>query len=164
MTPLTPSVTQQIQQLSITRGTYNVVFIGAGNINFGSDEGPWSQSPSPGPSALDEGPERLRRTTGSDHSVRLEHKLQTRMNVVGIIDPALDRAGIVLDAKRASFVEKAYKNARLCRDLAEFVAGLKPDEKPHAFIVGSPAQFHGSVQSVSLLFFRAGRTAGLRTR
>ncbi|KAH9811922.1 putative oxidoreductase C terminal-domain-containing protein [Melampsora americana] len=102
------------------KGPFNVVFIGAGNINFGSDEGPWN------------------------HSVRLEHKLQTRLNVVAIIDPATHRSKQVKELKCATFVEKAYKDARLCKDLDEFVSVMTPEEKPHAIVIGSPAQFHGS--------------------
>lgn len=102
------------------KGPYNLLFIGAGNINFGCDEGPWN------------------------HSVRLEHKLQTRLRVVGIIDPVKERAEGVLAIKCSSFVKSAYENARLCKNLDEFVATMTPGEKPHAIVVGSPAKFHGS--------------------
>lgn len=76
--------------------------------------------------------------------MRLEHKLQTRLKVVAIIDPAIHRSKQVKEAKCATFVEKAYENAKLCKDLDEFVKGMTPEEKPNAIIIGSPAQFHGS--------------------
>ncbi|GAA5849807.1 hypothetical protein JCM3766R1_007023 [Sporobolomyces carnicolor] len=99
---------------------FNLVFIGAGNINFGSDEGPW------------------------DHSFRLEHKLGPRLKVVAIIDPMEKTAKTVLDRKRNSFVVSAYKDTRICPSLDDFVTTMQPDERPHAFIVGSPAAFRGS--------------------
>ncbi|KAH9466733.1 hypothetical protein MJO28_000674 [Puccinia striiformis f. sp. tritici] len=121
MQALTPSpqLVREMKAMSL-KGHYNVLFIGAGNINFGSDQGPWN------------------------HSVRLEHKLQTRMHVVGIIDPAIHRAKEVMTVKCATFVEAAYKDAKLCKSLDEFVGIIKPTEVPHAIVIGSPAQFHGS--------------------
>ena len=99
---------------------FNLVFIGAGNINFGSDEGPW------------------------DHSFRLEHKLGPRLKVVALIDPAEKVAQAVLDRKRNSFVVSAYKDTRICPNLDDFVSTMKDHERPHAFIIGSPAAFRGS--------------------
>jgi len=96
------------------------VFIGAGNINFGSDEGPW------------------------DHSFRLEHKLGPRLKVVALIDPNAKVAQTVLERKRNSFVVSAYKDTRICSSLDDFVSTMKDHERPHAFIVGSPAAFRGS--------------------
>ncbi|GAA6000826.1 Gfo/Idh/MocA family oxidoreductase [Rhodotorula paludigena] len=101
---------------------FNLVFVGAGNINFGSDEGPW------------------------DHSFRLENRLGPRLKVVAIIDPAEEVAKRRLDVKRSSFVEMAYRNTRICPSLDDFVSTMKDDERPHAFIVGSPAAFRGSTQ------------------
>ncbi|BGP53860.1 hypothetical protein JCM8202v2_001432 [Rhodotorula sphaerocarpa] len=101
---------------------FNLVFIGAGNINFGSDEGPW------------------------DHSFRLENKLGPRLKVIAIIDPNAETAQMRLDVKRASFVEPAYRNTRICPSLEDFVHTMKEQERPHAFIVGSPAAFRGSTK------------------
>ncbi|KAH9441660.1 hypothetical protein Pst134EA_032713 [Puccinia striiformis f. sp. tritici] len=66
------------------------------------------------------------------------------MHVVGIIDPAIHRAKEVMTVKCATFVEAAYKDAKLCKSLDEFVGIIKPTEVPHAIVIGSPAQFHGS--------------------
>ncbi|SCV67027.1 BQ2448_5673 [Microbotryum intermedium] len=101
---------------------FNLVFVGAGNINFGSDEGPW------------------------DHSFRLEHKLGPRLKVVAIIDPNAATAENVLARKRSSFVVSAYQNTRICKDLDDFVSTMSEEERPHVFIVGSPPAFRGSVQ------------------
>ncbi|PLW44201.1 hypothetical protein PCANC_13438 [Puccinia coronata f. sp. avenae] len=118
LTP-SPQLVKEMKAMNL-KGHYNVLFIGAGNINFGSDQGPWN------------------------HSVRLEHKLQTRLSVVGIVDPAVHRAKEVISVKCATFVESAYKDARLCKDLDEFAKLATPAETPHAIVIGSPAQFHGS--------------------
>ncbi|BGP45782.1 hypothetical protein JCM10450v2_001612 [Rhodotorula kratochvilovae] len=101
---------------------FNLVFVGAGNINFGSDEGPW------------------------DHSFRLENRLGPRLKVIAIIDPAEAVAKKRLDVKRSSFVEMAYRDTRICPSLDDFVSTMKDHERPHAFIVGSPAAFRGSTQ------------------
>ncbi|KAK4048794.1 hypothetical protein OIV83_004560 [Microbotryomycetes sp. JL201] len=101
---------------------FNLVFIGAGNINFGSDEGPW------------------------DHSFRIEHKLGPRLKVVAIIDPMTATAEKVLARKRASFVVSAYQDTRICKTFDEFVETMTDAERPHAFIVGSPPAFRGSLQ------------------
>ncbi|GAA5918606.1 hypothetical protein JCM6882_000830 [Rhodosporidiobolus microsporus] len=99
---------------------FNLVFVGAGNINFGSDEGPWN------------------------HSFRLENRLGPRLKVVAIIDPNAAAAKSRLDVKRASFVESAYRDTRVCSSLDDFVSTMQEGERPHAFIVGSPAAFRGS--------------------
>lgn len=104
-------------------GDFNVVFIGAGNIHFGSPEGPWN------------------------HSFRLEHKLGPRLKVIGLVDPARSRAEDVLSKKMASFVASAYKDTKIFANWDECVAGLKAaKEAPHAVMIGSPAAFHGSTQ------------------
>lgn len=77
-------------------------------------------------------------------SARLEHRLQTRLRVVGIVDPATSRAEAVIDHKINSFVAMAYQECRLCKSLDEFYQGMKPEHQPHVVIIGSPAAFHGS--------------------
>ena len=77
-------------------------------------------------------------------SARLEHRLQTRLRVVGIIDPAISRGEAVLELKSNSFVAMAYSSCRLCKSLDEFVKGMDVKHQPHAVIIGSPAAFHGS--------------------
>ncbi|KAI6132097.1 putative oxidoreductase C terminal-domain-containing protein [Pisolithus croceorrhizus] len=101
---------------------FNVVFIGAGNIMFGSDEGPWN------------------------HSFRFEHKLGLRLKVVAIVDPAIERANAVLKQKRDSFVVSAYQNTRVFKTLDDFVKNMTPKERPRAVVVGSPPMFRGTLQ------------------
>lgn len=101
---------------------FNVVIIGAGNINFGSDEGPWN------------------------HSFRLEHKLGPRLKVVALIDPSAARAEAALTVKRNSFVLSAYKDTVVYPTFADYVANVTPDKRPHAIWVGSPPAFRGREQ------------------
>ncbi|KAI0064663.1 hypothetical protein BV25DRAFT_276647 [Artomyces pyxidatus] len=101
---------------------FNVVFVGAGNIMFGSDEGPWN------------------------HSFRFEHKLGPRLKVVALIDPAIDRAAAVLQKKCETFVRSAYENTRVFRTLEDFVKNMSPKDRPRAVVVGSPPMFRGTTQ------------------
>ncbi|KAJ7940692.1 putative oxidoreductase C terminal-domain-containing protein [Mycena leptocephala] len=100
---------------------FNVLFIGAGNIMFGSDEGPWN------------------------HSFRFEHKLGRRLKVVALIDPAIERATAVLQKKCDSFVVSAYQDTRVFKTLEDFVKNMAPRDRPRAVIVGSPPMFRGSL-------------------
>ncbi|KIY50862.1 hypothetical protein FISHEDRAFT_71176 [Fistulina hepatica ATCC 64428] len=100
--------------------SFNVVFIGAGNIMFGSDEGPWN------------------------HSFRLEHKLGPRLKVVALIDPAIDRARAVLKKKCESFVVSAYQDTRVYKTLDDFVKNMTPKDRPKMIVVGSPPMFRGT--------------------
>lgn len=101
---------------------FNVVIVGAGNINFGSDEGPWN------------------------HSFRLEHKLGPRLKVVALIDPSAARADAALTVKRNSFVLSAYKDTRVYASFADYVKNRPQEQKPHAIWVGSPPAFRGQEQ------------------
>ncbi|KAF8959028.1 putative oxidoreductase C terminal-domain-containing protein [Flammula alnicola] len=101
---------------------FNVVFIGAGNIMFGSEEGPWN------------------------HSFRFEHKLGRRLKVVALVDPAIERATAVLQKKCDSFVVSAYQDTRVFKTFEDFVRNMSPRDRPRAIIVGSPPMFRGSTQ------------------
>ncbi|KDR81552.1 hypothetical protein GALMADRAFT_239573 [Galerina marginata CBS 339.88] len=101
---------------------FNVVFIGAGNIMFGSDEGPWN------------------------HSFRLEHKLGRRLKVVALIDPATERAISVLKMKCDSFVVSAYQDTRVFKTFDDFVRNMTPKDRPRIIVIGSPPMFRGSTQ------------------
>lgn len=102
---------------------FNVVIIGAGNINFGSDEGPWN------------------------HSFRLEHKLGPRLKVVALIDPSAERAKQVLHTKCKSFVLSAYKDTIVYPSFEEYVRNYDRSKPPHAIWVGSPPAFRGREES-----------------
>nr|XP_031862719.1 uncharacterized protein CI109_001731 [Kwoniella shandongensis]KAA5529791.1 hypothetical protein CI109_001731 [Kwoniella shandongensis] len=100
---------------------FNVVMIGAGNIMFGSDEGPWN------------------------HSFRFEHKLGPRLKVTALIDPSTARAEKVLEGKRQSFVESAYKDTKVFKtieDYHSFLHGSKA-KAPDAIVVGCPPAYRG---------------------
>ncbi|KAI0341581.1 hypothetical protein BDW22DRAFT_249477 [Trametopsis cervina] len=101
-------------------GDFNVVFVGAGNIMFGSDEGPWN------------------------HSFRFEHKLGPRLKIVALIDPNVERATAVLKQKCETFVRSAYEETRVYRSLDEFIKDLTPNRAPRVFVVGSPPMFRGT--------------------
>lgn len=101
---------------------FNVVIVGAGNINFGSEEGPWN------------------------HSFRLEHKLGPRLKVTALIDPDMARAERVLKTKRESFVRSAYENTVVYHDFDAFVKATKNEKKPHAIWVGSPPEYRGTTE------------------
>ncbi|TDL24801.1 hypothetical protein BD410DRAFT_62189 [Rickenella mellea] len=122
-TSIDPAKFQRMDQPTAVCGTgdFNVVFIGAGNVMFGSDEGPWN------------------------HSLRFEQKLGTRLKVVAVIDPAIERAEIVLKAKCGSSVAPAYQNSRIFESLDEYIKNKSEVDQPRAFVIGSPPMFRGSV-------------------
>ncbi|KAF8628459.1 hypothetical protein AX15_003971 [Amanita polypyramis BW_CC] len=101
---------------------FNVVFIGAGNIMFGSDEGPWN------------------------HSFRFEHKLGRRLKVVAIVDPAVERSRAVLQKKCDSFVVSAYQDTRVYKTFEEFVKNMMPRERPRVIVIGSPPMYRGALK------------------
>ncbi|GMK59488.1 hypothetical protein CspeluHIS016_0800940 [Cutaneotrichosporon spelunceum] len=100
---------------------FNIVMIGAGNIMFGSAEGPWN------------------------HSFRLEHKLGPRLKVTALIDPNLDRARQVVEDKCKSFVRSAYENCKFYKTLEDYNTALEADKHPapQAIIVGCPPAYRG---------------------
>ncbi|WVQ67637.1 uncharacterized protein L199_005840 [Kwoniella botswanensis] len=104
-------------------GGFNVLLLGAGPINFGTTEGPWN------------------------HSKRLEQKLGSRLNVVGLVDLNKDRANSVLAIKRADAnVKHGYENTKVFGSIKEAGEGLKGDDTPHLAILGFQANSRGSTQ------------------
>lgn len=102
---------------------FNVLLVGAGNVIFGSDEGPWN------------------------HTLRLELKLLSRLRVVAVIDPAIGRATAALEKKRSSSVEFAYRSTRVFPSLRHFVDDLTAPDRPLLIVIGSPPSFRGSLQT-----------------
>ncbi|KAK1924841.1 putative oxidoreductase C terminal-domain-containing protein [Papiliotrema laurentii] len=100
---------------------FNVVMIGAGNIMFGSDEGPWN------------------------HSFRFEHKLGPRLKVTALIDPSTARAEKVLEGKRQSFVESAYRDTQVFKTIEDYHAAVKSanGKQPDAIVIGCPPAYRG---------------------
>lgn len=102
---------------------FPIVMVGAGNIMFGSDEGPWN------------------------HSFRFEHKLGPRLKVAALIDPNTDRARAVLADKCKSFVVSAYKDCQVYKTIDEYYAALQAGKHtlPRAIVVGCPPAYRGGV-------------------
>ncbi|KAI0662319.1 putative oxidoreductase C terminal-domain-containing protein [Cubamyces menziesii] len=97
----------------------NVLLIGAGEINFGSVEGPWN------------------------HTLRLERILGARLRVIALIDVDGARAKAAIDAKLASPASSAYANCKVYPTVAEAARALLPDV-PHLVIVGAPPFARGT--------------------
>jgi len=85
--------------------TFNVLLIGAGEINFGSVEGPWN------------------------HTKRLEQKLGARLRVVGLIDLDVTKARAMLDEKK-SLVKSSYDEAGAFASIDEAARELHGDKAP----------------------------------
>jgi hypothetical protein len=85
--------------------TFNVLLMGAGEINFGSIEGPWN------------------------HTLRLERKLGKRLRVVGLIDVDVGKAGVVLRNKREK-VERNYEDTMVFASIEEAGRVLQGDRTP----------------------------------
>ena len=98
-----------------------LVIVGAGQINFGSPEGPWN------------------------HSIRLERKLGPRLHVVALIDPVRENAEKVLRQKRASSAMSSYRDTAVYPDMHAYLATVTPDTRPHVVWIGSPPAFRGSM-------------------
>ena len=64
------------------------------------------------------------------HSFRFEHKLGPRLKVVALIDPSVARAEKVLEGKRQSFVETAYRETQVFRTIEDYHAALKGSKGP----------------------------------
>lgn len=64
------------------------------------------------------------------HSFRFEHKLGPRLKVTALIDPSVERAEKVLEGKRQSFVESAYRNTRVYKTIEDYHAALKQQKRP----------------------------------
>ncbi|EMD40242.1 hypothetical protein CERSUDRAFT_112435 [Gelatoporia subvermispora B] len=119
---------------------FNVLLIGAGEINFGSVEGPWN------------------------HSLRLERKLSDRLRVVGLVDPDVARAKSAIDIKLGSPSAAAYANCKILPTVTEAEVTLSPDEHPKLVIVGTPPFTRGTDilgQDLELQLIRAFPDAAL---
>ncbi|OSD07606.1 hypothetical protein PYCCODRAFT_1403293 [Trametes coccinea BRFM310] len=98
----------------------NVLLIGAGEINFGSVEGPWN------------------------HTLRLEKILGPRLRVVALVDIDASRAKAAIDAKVASpTTAGAYSDCKILPTVAEAARSLRSD-LPQVAIVGAPPFARGT--------------------
>jgi hypothetical protein len=64
------------------------------------------------------------------HSFRFEHKLGPRLKVTALIDPAIARSEKVLEGKRQSFVESAYRDTKTYRTIEDYHAALQKSGDP----------------------------------
>jgi len=110
LTPSTP----------LKEDVFRVALIGAGNVMFGSDEGPWNLTS------------------------RLELKVGARLRVIALIDPDAARCKAQLDAKLGTEVAVAYKETKVYRNVDDFIAATPRPQWPRCVIVGSPPAFRGS--------------------
>lgn len=67
---------------------------------------------------------------GDFHPSVTSRKLQTRLNIVALVDPNLERCAAVLASKRATFVEQAYRNTIAVKTIEELVEKMTPEMKP----------------------------------
>lgn len=100
----------------------NVLLVGAGEINFGSVEGPWN------------------------HSLRLERKLGDRLRVVALVDPDISRAKAAIEYKLAGLTAKAYQDchAYATVKLAADSLSAENNNQPQLAILGAPPVVRGS--------------------
>ncbi|RPD62848.1 hypothetical protein L227DRAFT_573367 [Lentinus tigrinus ALCF2SS1-6] len=99
----------------------NALIIGAGEINFGSVEGPWN------------------------HTVRLERILGPRLRVVGLIDIDEARAKTALASKLdAQATHAAWVDCQLFRTVADAVLALTQEKTPQIAVVGVPPFARGT--------------------
>lgn len=109
--------------MSSQNDTFNVVFVGAGNVMFGSNEGPWNQA------------------------LRFEQKLGPRLNMVAIVDPDIPRVQRTLQGKRDDpQLRSAYAKTEAFKDIDSLIAAYKGKEDAIcAFVVGTPPAFRGGL-------------------
>lgn len=96
--------------------TVNVVFVSAGNIMFGTPEGPWN------------------------HSVRLERKLGDRLRIVAVINPHQEVARKKVAAKKESedkTVAAAYSETTFYYSLDEYVKSGAPEKIKPEYVYSS---------------------------
>ncbi|EMT62711.1 putative oxidoreductase C terminal-domain-containing protein [Fusarium oxysporum II5] len=100
---------------------YAVLFIGAGNITFGNDNVRWN------------------------HSLRVERCLGAQLNVVGIVDPSVERVKQVVEQKKRSSASTCYSHTRHYKSLDEAATGLEERGcTPKLIIIGAPPYFRGT--------------------
>lgn len=111
--------------------TLNIAFVGSGAIHFGGAEMPW------------------------DHASRLE--IIGGVNIVGIVDPLVEKAKAVLERRRSGKNSHMYQECNIYPDVATYLSTLKT--RPDAVFVGVPPAYHGCCESgkdIELQLIQAG--------
>ncbi|KAM0792106.1 hypothetical protein ACM66B_004810 [Microbotryomycetes sp. NB124-2] len=107
-----------------------VVFVGGGEINFGSPEGPWN------------------------HSKRVEKLYGQRLHVCGIIDPDIERASAQIKVKNGAGIS-GWSNAQVWQTPEEASSQLgQLARQLDLVIVGAPPHFRGCVEPPANLDMR----------
>lgn len=97
--------------------------IGAGEINFGSPEGPWN------------------------HSARLETILETRLCVLSVVDPDVKRSKYQIEVKRATGkYPNAWSSTFPSASLEEAREKISQSTIVHLVILGCPPHFRGTTE------------------
>ncbi|RXK37337.1 hypothetical protein M231_05403 [Tremella mesenterica] len=100
---------------------FNVIYIGAGTINFGGPVQPWN------------------------HSIRIEKKLGSRLNVVGIVDIYPQAAHKVIAKKREEKVG-GYEETLVFESIQDAGIVLQGDKVPHLAVIGTHPWTRGSTK------------------
>ncbi|EIW70969.1 hypothetical protein TREMEDRAFT_67519 [Tremella mesenterica DSM 1558] len=100
---------------------FNVIYIGAGTINFGGPVQPWN------------------------HSIRIEKKLGSRLNVVGIVDIYPQAAHKVIAKKREEKVG-GYEETLVFESIQDAGKVLQGDKVPHLAVIGTHPWTRGSTK------------------
>ena len=106
--------------------TFNVVFLGAGEIHFGTLEGSWN------------------------HSLRLETLLGARLRVLALIDPDVPRSRSRVATKHAhddKHVRQAWQDTLCAASPEEAAEQLRKDgkEEVHLVLIGAPPHVRGAL-------------------
>lgn len=101
---------------------FNVILIGAGEINFGSVEGPWN------------------------HSARLEAILGTRLQVFAVVDPNVQLCRQRIIEREASHHGAAWQDTVVAESLSEARDKIHHSAEIHLIVLGCPPHYRGTSQ------------------
>ncbi|UZJ55547.1 hypothetical protein CBS101457_004867 [Exobasidium rhododendri] len=101
---------------------FNVILVGAGEINFGSPEGPWN------------------------HSARLESILGSRLCVLCVIDPDVRRSEERISERQQGDTPAAWTHTIAVRTLPEAKERLNSSTDVHLILLGCPPHFRGTCE------------------
>lgn len=102
---------------------FNVLLVGAGEINFGSTEGPWN------------------------HTLRLETILGSQLRIVGLIDPDIPRAKAAINDKlqKSQSIVSTWKETKALRNVKEAKDQLE-GVNISLIVIGCPPHFRGTLE------------------
>lgn len=80
-----------------------------------------------------------------NHSLRVERCLGAQLNVVGIVDPSVERVNQVIEQKKLSAAAACYTHTRHYKSLDEAAPDLEERGcNPKLIIIGAPPHFRGT--------------------